>query len=166
MLRCETTVSYVITEARSAVATHAGQVLGRASVGISSLNHPNFDFVVTFQLCLCDQITEEHGDHDRNLVPIQQSERALRFVQIVVHDPVGISIKGAATGTRLRQVACRLDRRRQGLLGLHEVRAALRIEGPRGSCGCVDRMDRYDVAEVFGDLREGGGTNSIRTVDI
>lgn len=61
---------------------------------------------------LSEQLFEEGADQSRNLVSVQQAEVPLG-VGVKVHNPIGVSVKGAGALARVQRDSCSKRRERK-----------------------------------------------------
>lgn len=136
------------------------QVLRRTTIRICRLDNPNLQPLR--QPSLFHQITNIPSRKRGNLVPIQQSKLSVLGIQVIIHDPIGIPIKGTRALALFQDVQCR---GRGTLVGFHIVCSAGVVECRRVRSVGADCLDGQDVGDEGAELCQCDGADTVCAVD-
>lgn len=128
------------------------------------MDYANSDSVVALvELCFLHELHKPHGSHDGNLITIKESEPA-RVVDVVVNDPISVTVERAHADTGVRDDVVRKGRW-WVLRCLDVVCTTVVIQSPGSAEGCVDCVDGQQRTEVGAESFESDGTYAVGAVD-
>jgi hypothetical protein len=136
------------------------QVLRRAAIRVRRLHNPNLQ--PFRQSRLFHQITDIPGGKRRNLVPIQQPKLSVVSVQVIIHDPIRISVEGTRALALFQNIQCG---RRRTLVRLDVVCSARVVECCRVRGIGADCLDGEDVRDEGTEFGECDGADTVCAVD-